>query len=218
MDIEGLGDKLVEQMVDEGLIKTAADIFYLKQQDVSQLERMGEKSAQNLLQSIEKSKHTSLNKFIYALGIREVGEATALTLAQKLRNIQNLSKSSVEELKELPDIGPIVAERITQFFSEEHNLQVIQQLLDAGIYWDEIEVPDENTQTLAGKTVVLTGTLTQFTRATAKEKLLKLGAKVAGSVSKNTDYVIAGANAGSKLTKAESLGIEVKDEEWLMEL
>ncbi|MCB1660750.1 MAG: NAD-dependent DNA ligase LigA, partial [Pseudomonadales bacterium] len=100
----------------------------------------------------------------------------------------------------------------------EHNLQVIQQLLDAGIYWDEIEVPDENTQTLAGKTVVLTGTLTQFTRATAKEKLLKLGAKVAGSVSKNTDYVIAGANAGSKLTKAESLGIEVKDEEWLMEL
>ena len=218
MDIEGLGDKLVEQMVDEGLIKTAADIFHLKQQDVSQLERMGEKSAQNLLQSIEKSKHTSLNKFIYALGIREVGEATALTLAQKLRNIQNLSKSSVEELKELPDIGPIVAERITQFFSEEHNLQVIQQLLDAGIYWDEIEVPDENTQTLAGKTVVLTGTLTQFTRATAKEKLLKLGAKVAGSVSKNTDYVIAGANAGSKLTKAESLGIEVKDEEWLMEL
>ena len=218
LDIDGLGDKLVELMVDEGLIKTPADLFHLKKQDLIQLERMGEKSALNLLQSIEKSKHTSLDKFIYALGIREVGEATALTLATQIKSIKALKTIKAEQLEELPDIGPIVAKRITSFFAEEHNRQVIEQLMQAGITWDEIQTPSAKEQPLIGKTIVLTGSLSQFTRATAKAKLLKLGAKVTSSVSKKTDLVIAGENAGSKLTKAEKLGIEVKDEQWLVDL
>ncbi len=218
LDIDGLGDKLVELMVDEGLIKTPADLFHLKKQDLIQLERMGEKSALNLLQSIEKSKHTSLDKFIYALGIREVGEATALTLATQLKSIEALKTIKEEQLEELPDIGPIVAKKITSFFAEEHNRQVIEQLLQAGITWDEIQTPSAKEQPLIGKTIVLTGSLSQFTRATAKAKLLKLGAKVTSSVSKNTDLIIAGENAGSKLTKAEKLGTEVKDEQWLVDM
>ena len=218
MDIEGLGDKLVELMVDEGLIKTPADLFYLNKQGLINLERMAEKSATNLLESIESSKHTQLDKFIYALGVREVGEATAMTLANQLKSIEAIQNSSAEELEELPDIGPIVAKRITQFFADEHNLKVIQQLLQAGITWDKIETLSEDAQPLLGKTIVLTGSLSQFTRATAKSKLIKLGAKVAGSVSKNTDILVAGENAGSKLTKAEKLGVEVRDEDWLLSL
>ena len=218
LDIEGLGDKLVELMVDEGLIKTPADLFHLKKQDLVQLERMGEKSALNVLESIEKSKHTSLDKFIYALGIREVGEATALTLATQLKSIEALKTIDAEQLEELPDIGPKVAKRITSFFADEHNQQVIEQLIQAGITWDEIQTPSQEQQPLRGKTIVLTGSLSQFTRATAKAKLIQLGAKVTGSVSKNTNLVVAGENAGSKLTKAEKLGIEVKDEQWLVDL
>jgi len=218
LDIDGLGDKLVELMVDVGLIKTSADLFHLDKQSVVDLERMGEKSATNLLNSIESSKHTSLDKFIYALGIREVGEATALTLAQQIKDINEIAKTSAEDLEQLPDIGPIVANRITQFFADEHNLEVIQQLLDAGITWDKIETPSEESQPLLGKTIVLTGSLSQYTRATAKDKLIKLGAKVAGSVSKNTDMLVAGEKAGSKLTKAEKLGIDIKDEQWLVDL
>ena len=218
LDIEGLGDKLVELMVDKELIKTPADLFHLDKQEVSDLERMGEKSATNLLASIETSKHTSLDKFIYALGIREVGEATALTLAQQLKDIHIVAKTTAEDLEELPDIGPIVAKRITQFFADEHNLAVIEQLLDAGISWDKIETPSKESQPLLGKTIVLTGSLSQYTRATAKSKLIELGAKVAGSVSKNTDMLVAGEKAGSKLTKAEKLGIEIKDEQWLVDL
>ena len=218
LDIEGLGDKLVELMVDEGLIKTPADLFHLDKQNVIDLERMGDKSATNLLASIESSKHTSLDKFIYALGIREVGEATALTLAQQLKDIHIVAKTTAEDLEELPDIGPIVAKRITQFFADEHNLAVIEQLLDAGISWDKIETPSKESQPLLGKTIVLTGSLSQYTRATAKSKLIELGAKVAGSVSKNTDMLVAGEKAGSKLTKAEKLGIEIQDEQWLVDL
>ncbi len=218
LDIEGLGDKLVELMVDEGLIKTPADLFHLNQQDLINLERMAEKSANNLLQSIESSKHTQLDKFIYALGIREVGEATAMTLANQLKSVESIENSTAEQLEELPDIGPIVAKRIRQFFADEHNLKVIQQLLQAGITWDEIETPSQDAQPLLGKTIVLTGSLSQFTRATAKAKLIKLGAKVAGSVSKNTDILVAGENAGSKLTKAEKLGVEVRNEDWLFGL
>ncbi len=218
LDIEGLGDKLVELLVDEGLIKTPADLFHLKKQDLIQLERMGEKSALNVLESIEKSKHTSLDKFIYALGIREVGEATALTLATQLKSLEVIKTINAEKLEELPDIGPIVAKRITGFFAEEHNRHVIEQLIQAGITWDEIQTPSAEEQPLIGKTIVLTGSLSQFTRATAKAKLLKLGAKVTGSVSKNTDLVVAGENAGSKLTKAEKLGIAIKDEQWLVDL
>jgi len=218
LDVDGLGDKLVELMVDKGLIKTPADLFHLNKQDLIQLERMGEKLALNVLESIEKSKHTSLDKFIYALGIREVGEATALTLATQLKSIETLKDSDTEQLEQLPDIGPIVAKRITSFFAEEHNEQVIEQLIQAGITWDEIQTPSEDEQPLLDKTIVLTGSLSQFTRATAKTKLLKLGAKVTGSVSKNTDLVVAGENAGSKLTKAEKLGIKIKDEQWLVDL
>ena len=170
------------------------------------------------MKSIEFSKHTSLERFIYALGIREVGEATALTLAQQLKNIQAIQTATAEELEQLPDIGPIVAQRITQFFAEKHNLDVINQLLKAGIEWDEIQTLDAAQQPLQGKTIVLTGSLKHFTRATAKAKLIQLGAKVAGSVSKNTDIVVAGENAGSKLSKAESLGIEIKDEDWMIGL
>lgn len=218
LDIEGLGDKLVELMVDEGLIKTSADLFYLKHQDLCGLERMADKSATNLLESIKKSKHTQLDKFIYALGIREVGETTALTLAQQLRTVDAIANMAAEKLEELPDIGPIVAKRITQFFADKHNLQVIQQLLQAGITWNKIETPSADSQPLLGKTIVLTGSLSQFTRTTAKAKLIKLGAKVAGSVSKNTDMLVAGEKSGSKLTKAEKLGVEVRDEEWLLDL
>ena len=217
LDIEGLGDKLVELMVDEGLIKTPADLFHLEKQAVADLERMGEKSAANLLASIESSKHTSLDKFIYALGIREVGEATALTLANQLKDIDVVAKTNAEELEQLPDIGPIVAKKITQFFSDEHNLAVIEKLIEAGITWDEIETPSKDSQPLLGKTIVLTGSLSNYTRATAKDKLIKLGAKVAGSVSKNTDILVAGENAGSKLTKAEKLEIDIKDEQWLVD-
>ncbi len=218
LDIEGLGDKLVELMVDESLIKSPAELFELEHEKVAGLERMGTKSADNLLKSIEKSKDTSLDKFIYALGIREVGEATALTLAQQLRTIEAISQASEEDLVELPDIGPVVAKRITEFFADEYNTKVISQLIDHGVSWDEISLPSEDEQPLLGKTVVLTGSLTEFTRATAKTKLIGLGAKVTGSVSKNTDILVAGANAGSKLTKAESLGIEVRDETWLSSL
>ena len=218
LDIDGLGDKLVELMVDEGLIKTPADLFLLQHSDISALERMGSKSATNLLQAIEKSKHTSLDKFVYALGIREVGEATALTLAQQLKTIESIQTTNVEQLEQLPDIGPIVARRITQFFAEQHNHSIIQQLLSSGISWDEIETASEESQPLLGKTIVLTGSLSKFTRATAKQKLIKLGAKVAGSVSKNTDILVAGEKAGSKLTKAQSLGVLIKDENWLEEL
>ena len=218
MDIDGLGDKLVELMVDKGLIKTPADLYQLQQQDLVRLERMGEKSAKNVIQAIEKSKHCTLDKFIYALGIREVGEATALTLAQQLKTLEAIQTSQSESLQQLPDIGPIVAKRITQFFAEPHNLAVIEQLIESGITWDAIKTPSADEQPLLNKTIVLTGSLSHFTRATAKDKLIKLGAKVAGSVSKNTDILVAGAKAGSKLTKAEKLGIEVRDETWLMEL
>jgi DNA ligase (NAD+) len=218
LDIDGLGDKLVELLVDEGLIKTPAELFHLKKQDIISLERMGEKSATKVLASIEASKHTQLDKFIYSLGIREVGEATALTLAQQLKSIDVIATTNAEALEELPDIGPIVAKRITHFFADEHNLLVIKQLIESGITWDKIETPTADSQPLLGKTIVLTGSLSQFTRATAKAKLIKLGAKVAGSVSKNTDILVAGENAGSKLTKAESLEVEIRDEDWLVSL
>ncbi|MFK8010547.1 MAG: NAD-dependent DNA ligase LigA [Marinicellaceae bacterium] len=218
LDIEGLGNKLVELLVDEGLIKTPADLFHLNKDEIINLERMGEKSATNLLESIDSSKQTTLDKFIYSLGVREVGEATALTLANQLKDIHIIAKTMAEDLEQLPDIGPIVAKKITQFFADEHNLAVIQQLLDAGITWDKIETPSQESQPLLGKTIVLTGSLSQYTRATAKDKLIKLGAKVAGSVSKNTDILVAGEKAGSKLTKAEKLEVVIKDEQWLIDL
>lgn len=217
MDIDGLGDKLVEQLVDAGLIKTPADLYHLKEAQVSGLERMAQKSAQNLLNGIEQSKQNTLPRFIYSLGIREVGEATALTLANAFKGMEALIKADEAALVALPDVGEVVAARILHYFKQENNLQVIQALLDAGITWPEIEAPVESELTLSGKTVVLTGKLSQMTRSEAKNALQALGAKVTGSVSAKTDLLVAGENAGSKLAKAQDLGVEVVDEQWLVD-
>ncbi|MCX7552707.1 NAD-dependent DNA ligase LigA [Marinicella sp. S1101] len=218
MDIEGLGDKLVEQLVDAGLINNPADLYHLRESQVSGLERMAQKSAQNLLQGIAQSKDTTLPRFIYSLGIREVGEATALTLAKELKNLADIMAADEERLVELPDVGSVVAQKITSYFAVPSNIEVIEALLDAGIHWPEFESRDSGSQPLQDQTVVLTGKLSVFTRADAKRHLQDLGAKVTSAVSNNTNYVLAGENAGSKLSKAEALGIAVVDEAWLVDL
>ena len=220
MDIDGLGDKLVEQLVDEGLVSNVADLYRLELGRVAALERMAEKSAQNLLNALEASKQTTLPRFLYALGIREVGQTTALTLAQHLLTLEDISDASEEALQDIPDIGPVVAHHLATFFAQSQNQSLLQELRDLGISWPALTVAEE--QPLAGKTVVLTGSLEQLSRSEAKERLQALGAKVSGSVSSKTYRVVAGAKAGSKLTKAQDLGIEVYDEdrfvEWLLEL
>ncbi len=218
MDIDGLGDKLVEQLVDEKLIDHIHDLYHLKLDDLIKLERMAEKSAQNLLAAIEASKNTQLSRFIYALGIREVGEATAQALATYFTDLDKLMAADINELQKVPDVGPIVAAHIVSFFKQPHNIEVLQKLLAAGIHWPKIEKPDEAELDLLGKTFVLTGTLSSMTRGDAKQKLQAKGAKVSGSVSKKTDYVVAGESPGSKVTKAEKLGVEILDESALMEL
>jgi DNA ligase (NAD+) len=216
LDVDGLGDKLVEQLVDEGLISNAADLFSLSVEQIAALERMGQKSAENLVNALQAAKQTRFARFLYALGIREVGEATARSLSLHFESLDALKQADVDALVEIEDVGPIVAKHIVTFFKQAHNLEVIERLLDAGVNWPQ-EQKQQSDSELAGKTVVLTGTLEQMSRSEAKEKLLALGAKVAGSVSKKTDYVVAGRDAGSKLTKAESLGIEVVDEATLIE-
>lgn len=216
LDIDGLGDKLVEQLVDAELIKDPADLFYLNKEQFSALERMGEKSAENLVNALEQAKNTRFARFLYALGIREVGEATARSLALHFVDLDKLTAAKEDELIEIEDVGPVVAHHIYTFFQQTHNLDVIQRLLDAGVKWPE-EKPVYADSTLAGKTIVLTGTLENLSRSEAKEKLLALGAKVAGSVSAKTDYVVAGRDAGSKLNKAQSLGIDVVDEATLIQ-
>jgi DNA ligase (NAD+) len=186
-------------------------------EQVAGLERMAEKSAQNLIDALDKSKHTTLARFLFALGIREVGEATAQNLAQYFGALKPLMRADAEALQEVPDVGPIVAEHIAHFFHEKHNRHVIDKLLDAGITWPKVEKVEAAQLPLAGKTVVLTGALS-MPRDEVKEKLQALGAKVAGSVSKKTDLVIAGEDAGSKLAKAQELGIEVMDEAGLTAL
>lgn len=209
-DIEGLGDKLIDQLVDNGLLRTIADIYDLTAPQLENLERMGEKSAQNLLIQIEKSKNTTLPRFLYALGIREVGEATAKHLAMHFKTLDKLQEANVDTLQAVAEIGPVMAAHIVNFFHEKHNREVIAKLLRAGIHWPDIIV--NRNLPLQGKSFVITGTLAAMSRDEAKEKLEKLGAKVAGSVSKKTSFVIAGENPGSKITKAKELGIEVLDE------
>ena len=216
MDIDGLGDKLVEQLVDCGLVNDAADLFYLQLSQLAGLDRMAEKSASNLLQALENAKHTRLAKFLYALGIREVGEATARALAMHFLDLPALIEAEQAQLLEIEDVGPVVAHHIHTFFRQPHNLEVIDKLTAAGVHWPEEQSTTSNSP-LSGKTVVLTGTLEQMSRAEAKERLLALGAKVAGSVSNKTDYVVAGRDAGSKLTKAQSLNIPVVDEATLVQ-
>lgn len=210
MNIEGLGDKLVDQLVSEGLVETVADLYSLKFEQLANLERMAEKSANNILEALEKSKKTTLARFLFALGVREVGESTAKNLAQHFGDLKPLFSISEEELQQIPDIGPVVAHHIAAFFSEKHNQKIIHQLLDAGIHWEKVKVTSH--APLAGKTFVLTGTLMQLTREEAKEKLEALGAKVSGSVSAKTNYVVVGEDAGSKFTKAKELGIPIMDE------
>ena len=219
LDVEGLGDKLIEQLVTLGRLETPADIFGLEKAELVELERMGEKSAENLLNAIEKSKETTLARFLYALGIRDVGEATAQGLAQHFGKLESVTIASEDDLQLVPDIGPIVASRIRSFFSEVHNVQVIDQLVAAGVRWEEREpaaIPTEGP--FVGKTVVLTGTLSSMTRDEAKARIQALGGKVTGSVSKKTDYLIYGENAGSKLAKAQSLGVSLLDEPSLQKL
>lgn len=216
LDVDGLGDKLVEQMVDAELIKDAADLFVLTVEQLAGLERMGQKSADNLVRAIQASKQTRFPRFLYALGIREVGEATARSLAMHFVDLDALKAADSEALVEIEDVGPIVAHHIETFFQQPHNLEVINRLIDVGVSWPQ-EEKSHTDSALSGKTIVLTGTLVQMSRSEAKEKLLALGAKVAGSVSKKTDYVVAGADAGSKLTKAASLNISVVDEAMLLE-
>ena len=216
LNIEGLGNKLIEQFVDEGLIKDAADIFKLNSSVLIQMDRLGKKSAKNLLASIDKSKNTTLPKFIYALGIREVGEATAQALAYRYPDIDDLLRATVEDLESIQDIGPTVSSKIVAFFSEISNLDLIKRLIEVGVEWPVKSITSSSI--LSGKTIVLTGTLESLSRQEAKDRLLAIGAKVSGSVSKNTDFVVAGPGAGSKLTKASELGVKTFDEQEFLTL
>lgn len=222
MDIEGLGDKLAEQLVDHKLVATVADLYRLDLDTLSGLERMAAKSAQNLLDALERSKRTTLPRFLFALGVPDVGEATALALANYFGDLDAIMEADLDKLQRVPDVGPIVAEHVVDFFATARNRDVVRQLQAAGVTWPVIAARARDELPLAGKTFVLTGTLEVLTRDQAKERLQFLGAKVAGSVSKKTDYVVAGPGAGSKLAAAQELGIEILDEAafvtWLQEL
>ncbi|CAE6952911.1 DNA ligase that catalyzes the formation of phosphodiester linkages between 5'-phosphoryl and 3'-hydroxyl groups in double-stranded DNA using NAD as a coenzyme and as the energy source for the reaction. It is essential for DNA replication and repair of damaged DNA [Vibrio sp. B1REV9] len=219
LDVDGLGEKVIEQLVDREMVETPADLFKLSAGVLTVLERMGPKSATNIVNALEKSKLTTLPRFLYSLGIREVGEATAANLAQHFKKLDVIQQATEEQLIEVQDIGVVVAKHITTFFGEEKNQAVVGDLLSQGIHWPEISAPQAGIELpLEGKTVVLTGTLSQLGRSEAKEALQNLGAKVTGSVSKKTDILFAGENAGSKLAKAQELGIEIKTEQDLLNL
>jgi DNA ligase (NAD+) len=232
MNIHGLGDKLVDHLVDNAIIRTPADLYKLGLAALAALDRMGEKSAGNIINEIEKSKDTILARFIYSLGIRNVGEATARDLARYFGGLDRLMEADVETLQQVSDVGPVVAQSIADFFGERHNREVVEQLRTAGIRWKE----DAGTQAadhaagsahlragaasskIAGRTFVLTGTLPSMSREEAREKIEAMGGKVAGSVSKKTDYVVAGADSGSKYDKALELGVVLLDEAGLIRL
>ena len=213
MDIDGVGGKLIEQLVDRELVHTPADLFKLDLTTLTRLERMGAKSAENALASLEKAKNTTLARFIFALGIREVGEATALNLANHFKTLEALQNADLEALQQVPDVGEVVANRILAFWHEPHNVAVVNDLIAQGVHWETVETKEVTENRFKGKTVVLTGTLTQMGRNEAKALLQDMGAKVSGSVSAKTDFVIAGDAAGSKLTKAQELGVTVLTEE-----
>ncbi len=216
LDIDGLGDKLVEQLVDEDFIQTPADLFTLTIEPLLNLERMGQKKAQKLLDSLQTSKVTTLAKFIYSLGIREVGEATASNLAAYFKTLDKIKEASVSRLQNVDDVGEIVAKHLYYFLKQDHNLQVIDQLIEAGVSWPAIEEKSAEQLPLQGQTWVITGTLHTMGRSEAKELISQLGAKVAGSVSAKTTMLVAGEKAGSKLTKATDLGIKTLDEDGLV--
>lgn len=216
-DVDGLGDKLVEQLVDENLISTPADLFKLTEIEVSTMDRMGAKSAKNLITALDKSKRTTLAKFIYGLGIREVGEATAANLANYFCTLAKIQSASFELLQQVDDVGEIVAKNIVSFFKEEHNLAVVSTLA-AIMTWPDIVIKQADELPLKEQTFVLTGTLSQMGRSEAKSALQALGAKVSGSISAKTHFLVAGEKAGSKLAKAQDLGIAVLTEDELVAL
>ncbi len=219
MDIDGVGGKLIEQLVDRELVHTPADLFKLDLTTLTRLERMGTKSAENALASLEKAKNTTLARFIFALGIREVGEATALNLANHFKTLEALQNADLEALQQVPDVGEVAANRILAFWHEPHNVAVVNDLIAQGVRWETVETKEVAENRFKGKTVVLTGTLTQMGRNEAKALLQDMGAKVSGSVSAKTDFVIAGDAAGSKLIKAQELGVTIlTEEEFLAEI
>jgi DNA ligase (NAD+) len=218
LDIEGLGEKLVDQLVDQGIVKSPADLYRLELKTLSELERMGEKSAANLLAAIDKSRSTTLERFIYALGIRNVGEATARDLARHFGSLDAAMEADEAALQAVPDVGPVVAGSIARFFGEARNRQVVQELRRLGVRWSDGAAPRARELPLAGKTFVLTGTLPRLTREEASERILARGGRVSGSVSKKTHFVVAGADPGGKLEKARELGIQVLDETELLKL
>ena len=218
MDIEGVGEKLIEQLMASELIKTPADLFKLDKTILMRLERMGEKSAQNVLNSLEKAKQTTLPRFLFALGIRDVGESTALNLANHFGTLEAIQVATFEQLQEVQDVGEVVANRIVSFWKEPHNVAVVEDLQAQGIHWQTVEKVEIADNPLKDKNVVLTGTLSQLTRDQAKALLQGLGCKVSGSVSSKTDYLIAGEKAGSKLTKAQELGVKVLSEQEFIDL
>jgi len=218
LDIEGLGEKLVDQLVDGHFIRTLPDLYRLGLTTLAGLERMAEKSAMNLIEALEASKSTTLPRFLFGLGIRHVGESTAKDLAKHFGRLDAIMDASEEQLLEVNDVGPVVATSLRTFFDQAHNREVVEQLRAAGVHWAEGEPAARAPRPLAGKTFVLTGTLPTLSREEAKDKLEAAGAKVAGSVSKKTDYVVAGAEAGSKLDKARELGVEVIDEARMLDI
>jgi DNA ligase (NAD+) len=218
LDIEGLGEKLISVLVDEGLLNSISDIFLLTANQLAVLERMGEKSARNLVTAIQTAKKTSLERFVYALGIREVGEATARALVNHFGSLEALENAGYDQLVEVVDVGPIVARHIQMFFAQTHNIETINALIKSGVSWPDLPVVASGSKPLQGKTFVITGTLSSMTRDEAAANLIRLGAKVSGSVSGKTTAVIAGEAAGSKLQKAESLGVQVLNEQAFLEM
>ncbi|HEY8540196.1 MAG TPA: helix-hairpin-helix domain-containing protein, partial [Steroidobacteraceae bacterium] len=218
LDIEGLGEKLIDQLVDMGLVRTPADLYKLELATLADLDRMGEKSAQKLLDAIEKSKRTTLARFLYALGIRDVGEATATALANHFGKLDALIGASEEAIQEVQDVGPVVAAHIHHFFQQPHNREVIDELRRLGVAWKEQEPRTKAEGPLSGKTFVITGTLDSMSRDQATDRIVALGGKVSGSVSKKTSYVVVGAEPGSKLKKAQELGVEILDEAAFLKL
>ncbi|MBU0590108.1 MAG: NAD-dependent DNA ligase LigA [Gammaproteobacteria bacterium] len=218
LDVEGLGEKLVDQLVDTQVIRTLPDLYRLGLSGLAALDRMAEKSAQNVLDAIEKSKHTTLPRFLFGLGIRHVGEATAKELARHFGKLDAIMEASPEALLQVNDVGPIVAQSIHIFFAQEHNREVVEQLRSCGVSWEEGDAAAAAPQLLAGQTFVITGSLPNLSRDEARDMIEAAGGKVAGSVSKKTSYVVAGAEAGSKLDKAQALGVTVIDEAHLLAL
>ena len=218
MDIDGLGEKIIDQLVDKSIVNSVADLYSLDSETLEGLERMGEKSAANLLRAISRSRETSFARFLYALGIKDVGEATAVALATHFGDLDALMAADQEALTEVSDVGPVVAGHVRAFFDEAHNQSVIAEIRAQGVHWPAMApAPRPESLPLAGKTVVLTGALS-ISRDDARQRLQALGAKVTGSVSKKTDLVVAGEEAGTKLAKAKSLGIEIRDEDWLLRM